>query len=467
MTRHADERAGHGLTSRRTLIKGIVALAGAVMMAPAGVPTVAQAQTPGSTGNEPPVQPPTTITNPFPNGLVPTLKNSLGTLTGVGTNISYVDQTSGAPRVQQYSVDVQRQLTSTQSITLSYIGSRGDDLSLGGSNDAAVNINQLDPKYMALGAALNDTVANPFFGNANAGPFATSSTIARRQLLRPFPQFGDILARHVLEGKSRYNAFVAEWTKRVNGTFGGRVSYTYSNLKDNQMAESNFYSAGGLNPLNNYNFMSNMPACTTTNFAACYNPDAEYAVSLLDVPHRVILAPVLNVPFKSSNPIVNGIIGDWVISGAINLQAGFPISVQQSDNTGTFSGVQRPNLVSGVDLSTPGSYADRLASADHPTATWVNPAAFSLAPNFTFGNAPRTITDIRTPGLYNTDLSLIKNFRLGGRTLQVKMEALNLMNRVAVRTLQGRNTFGNANFGQTNTQSGFMRIYQFMLRFNF
>ncbi|MFN8636555.1 MAG: SMP-30/gluconolactonase/LRE family protein [Chloroflexota bacterium] len=72
MTRHADERAGHGLTSRRTLIKGIVALAGAVMMAPAGVPTVAQAQTPGSTGNEPPVQPPTTITNPprdfGPNG---------------------------------------------------------------------------------------------------------------------------------------------------------------------------------------------------------------------------------------------------------------------------------------------------------------------------------------------------------------------------------------------------------------
>jgi hypothetical protein len=419
--------------------------------------------------------PTTTLTNPFPNGLVQTSKNSLGTLSGVGTNISYVDQDSTSPRVQQYSVDMQREFGGSQSVTVSYLGSRGDHLSLGGSADAAVNINQLDPKYMALGNALNDSLPNPFFGNANAGPFASQSTLTRRQLLRPFPQFGNILARHVLEGKSRYNAVVAEWTKRATGTFGGRVSYTYSNLKDNQMAQTNFYSGAGTgpNPLNNYNFLAYAPACTTTNFAACYNPDAEYATSLLDVPHRVILAPIVNLPFgkgkkfMNGNDVANWILGGWTVSAAINLQQGFPLIVQQSDNTGTFSGVQRPNLVSGVDLATTGSLADRLASADHSTATWVNPAAFSVAAPFTFGNAPRTITDLRTPGQYNVDAVFIKNLRFGGKTAQFKAEMLNMLNRVNTRALNGRNTVGTSNFGQTAIQAGFMRIMQFMVRFSF
>ena len=45
--------------------------------------------------------PTVSLTNPFPNGLVSPLGNSLGALTGVGTTISYVDQNRTAPRVQQ------------------------------------------------------------------------------------------------------------------------------------------------------------------------------------------------------------------------------------------------------------------------------------------------------------------------------------------------------------------------------
>ena len=80
--------------------------------------------------------PAVSITNPFPNGLVQPLGSSLGSLTGVGTNISYVDQNGTAPRVQQFSLDFQRELPGAQAVTVSYGGSRGDNLSLGGSNDA-------------------------------------------------------------------------------------------------------------------------------------------------------------------------------------------------------------------------------------------------------------------------------------------------------------------------------------------
>jgi hypothetical protein len=407
--------------------------------------------------------PTVSITNPFPNGVVPPTANSLGNRTGTGINISYVDQNSTAPRVQQYSADFQRELPGNMAITASYVGSRGDHLALGGSNDAGVNINQLDPKYMPLGSALNASLPNPFFGNANAGPFANSATISRAQLLRPYPQFGNILARHVLEGKSRYNAAVIEWSKRMTHGLGGRVSYTYSVLKDNQVMEGNFYSAGGFNPLNNYNYILG---------SVYYNPDADYTYSINDVPHRVIIAPIFELPFGrghalAQSGVADAVLGGWILSTAINLQSGFPLEVQQSDNTGTFSAVQRPNIVPGVDLATPGNYEDRLESTN-PPAAWLNPAAFTAAPAFTFGNAPRTITEVRSPGQANVDASFIKNFRIGGsKTAQLKIETLNLFDRPNVRALQNRNTFGNSNFGRIGIQAGFMRITQIMFRFSF
>jgi hypothetical protein len=411
--------------------------------------------------------PTTTLTNPFPNGLVPPLGNSLGTLTGVGTNITYIDQNSSAPRVQQYSIDVQRELGGSQSITVSYLGSRGDDLSLGGSNDYGLNVNQLDPRYMSLGTALNDRLPNPFFGNANAGPLASQATLSRAQLLRPYPQFGNINSRFILEGKSRYNAGVIEWAKRMTNGWGGRVSYTYSVLKDNLVGEGNFYgpyTTAGPGTLNAHQYIEGSPY---------FNPDADYTYSLLDVPHRFILAPIVELPFGKGKRFANSsdtadrILGGWTVSAAINMQSGFPLAVVQSDNTGTLGGTQRPNLVSGADLSTSGSYEDRLASADHPTAAWLNPAAFAAAAPFTFGNAPRTLTDQRSPNQYNVDAVVMKNIRFGSKTFQAKLEALNLLNRVSVRAIRGANTFGNSNFGRTTLQAGFMRIMQFTFRFSF
>ena len=74
---------------------------------------------------------------------------------------------------------------------------------------------------------LNQSVANPFFGIASAGPLSTQPTLTRAQLLRPFPQFLNIQDREVSEGANRYNAFVAEWTKRPRkGGLGGRAPAT-------------------------------------------------------------------------------------------------------------------------------------------------------------------------------------------------------------------------------------------------
>src|SRR5262249_51731925 len=176
--------------------------------------------------------PTVTLDNPFPNGVVRPSGSSRGALSGVGTTISFVDQNRKAPRVQQYSVDIQRELPGNMSIKIGYVGARSDHLGLGGSVDTPVNINQVDPKYLSRGSALTERVSNPFLGRPElAGSILGSSTsLPRNQLLRPYPQFLDINARQVTEGVSRYNAAVIEWTRPLTHGWGGRVSYTYSVL---------------------------------------------------------------------------------------------------------------------------------------------------------------------------------------------------------------------------------------------
>src|SRR5262245_10857002 len=422
--------------------------------------------------------PTVTLDNPFPNGVVRPSGNSRGALSGVGTTISFVDQNRKAPRVQQYSVDIQQEFADNMSIKVGYVAARSDHLGLGGSVDTPVNIDQVDPQYLSLGSALTQQVPNPCSGRPElAGTnLGSSATLSRNQLLRPYPQFLDINARQVTEGVSRYNAAVIEWTKRLTHGWGGRVSYTYSVLKDNQVGETNFYSfvSPGL-PLNNYNYIASMPRCAAAArfTSACYDPYAEYGVGMLDVPHRVILAPIVELPFGqnrkwlNASKIADWVIGGWSISAIANFQSGFPMNVQQSDNTGLLGGAQRPN-VSGQTLGTPGDYEDRLASADHRTAAWISAAGFSLAPPNTFGTAPRTITSIRTPAQKNVDAAIMKNFRVGeGKTALVKVELMNLFNRVNLQAGLNANTVGNANFGQITNQAGFMRITQVMFRYSF
>ena len=59
---------------------------------------------------------------------------------------------------------------------------------------------------------------------------------------------------------------------------------------------------------------------------------------------------------------------------------------------------------------------------------YINPAAFSLAPQGTFGNTPRTI-GLRGPGEKNWDMSVFKNFSFKERVkAQFRAEALNAFN---------------------------------------
>src|SRR5437870_4329350 len=84
--------------------------------------------------------PTASLDNPFPNGLLNPVGNTLGLLTGVGGRIDFVTQDRQSPYVQQYSIDVQRELRGNMAVSIGYIGSRGDNLGYGGAGAAFVNI---------------------------------------------------------------------------------------------------------------------------------------------------------------------------------------------------------------------------------------------------------------------------------------------------------------------------------------
>ena len=393
-------------------------------------------------------RPTVTLDNPFPQGTVTTLGNSQGLLTGVGSDIRFVDQDKGAPRVQQYSIDFQRELPGAMAVSIGYMGARGDDLNLGAESEGLLNINELDPSLLRLGPALLEQVPNPFFGNANAGALGTQRTVQRRQLLRPYPQFGNVFMLQSTQGKSRYHAMLLKLNKRLSNGIGGQFHYTWSRLDDNQFNQGNQYSRVAGQPLSSYDL------------------DAEYSRSIVDVPHRVVLAPIVELPWGQGRKWLSGgglsdmLLGGWSISAIVEFNSGFPVSTQQNtNNTQTFSGVQRPNLVSGVDPNTEGSREDRFDN-------YINPAAFTQAAAFTLGNAPRTLPNLRTPHRNNVDASFAKDFRLGGtKRAQLRFEVLNLTNTVKVNAVEQR--VGRGTFGTITSQAGFMRITQVSMRFSF
>jgi hypothetical protein len=160
------------------------------------------------------------------------------------------------------------------------------------------------------------------------------------------------------------------------------------------------------------------------------------------------------------------LLGNWAAAAVINLQSGYPIGVLQGSDGLLLGSGQRPNVVPGVDRATPGSLADRLASADHSAAAWLNPKAFSAAPAGTWGNAPRVVTDARSPKPILTDISVSRNVRVGGaREAQVKVEVFNLFNRVQTLGFASVSA-GSAAFGQINAMQGFMRTTQIMFRYS-
>ncbi|NDJ12737.1 MAG: hypothetical protein EBY17_16310 [Acidobacteriia bacterium] len=306
------------------------------------------------------------------------------------------------------------------------------------------NINQLAPTLLSLGSALNATVPNPMYlkgGTLNVG----NPTISRSQSLLPFPQFTSVALNSSDTNRASYLAFYAKVQRRFSS--GMTILATYTRARQTDLAYgtvANSFSTAPAGPQN------------------AYDLQAEYGLSTSNMPNRLSTAVTYELPFGkgrkflSSNRFADIALGGWSANVVGVLQSGYPLAISQPNNNSVFgASTQRPNATGSSPIVN-APFSKRIDG-------WINPAAFTQAPQFTFGNLSRTIS-MHGPGTVSWDVSVFKSFQVPeGIKAQFRAEALNVTN---TPQFYGPNTtFTSAAFGLITSQANYPRLIQLGVRF--
>ena len=323
-----------------------------------------------------------------------TLKVSTAPLTLHATQIPAL-----VPYVQQWTLDIQRQLPKGVIFDIAYVGTKGTHL------QGIVDLNQAYPG-VALAAGLHAANGNTIF---------TTADDPNINAARPYLGFNAI---NTIETAFDSNYHSLQLQVRKNFGAAGLISgaYTYSkNLTDNASDRSNA-------PQNSYNWH-----------------EGEYGPATLDRTQVLTVNYVYTIPiFKTAHGFTRAAFAGWELSGIASFYTGSPTTVTTSSVDpaglgllGASAASSRPDMICDPNANAPHQVTGVLSLTAPPT--WFNTACFAPVPQGAVrpGNAGRGV--IRTPGFANLDGSLFKNFALnesGRVTLQLRGEAFNLTNHV-------------------------------------
>lgn len=263
----------------------------------------------------------------------------------------------------------------------------------------------------------------------------------------PYPEWHGIQFLNG-DGIGNYNAFSAKLTQRLANRITAMFSYTWSKALDENSAIRGTGS----------DFTLMNPRCRS----------CDYSYAGFDVPQRLVVSLLYNLPFGKGQPMLNNnalvdaIAGGWQLSTITNIQSGTPINPESWDSAGMGAGFphsNRLNCVSGVDP---------VASTPHPDRYFVR-EAFTNVTAGQFGNCARNA--LRAPSNWNVDFSAMKDFKIHeAHTLQFRMEMFNAPNHPAWgRPSAAWGTQGaapNAAFGRIRSTSQLRQI-QFALKYSF
>jgi hypothetical protein len=310
------------------------------------------------------------------------------------------------------------------------------------------SINSLSLANMALGDPskggdpnyLNQQVPNPF-QNLLPGTTINGATVARSQLLKPFPEFTGVTMTDTNVGKIWYNSLQVSAQKRYSQGLTFTANYTFS---------KNIQATSYLNP------QDAAPTNVLTTF---------------DRPQRLAFAPSYELPFgpgkpllNSSNGVVKRLVGGWQVLVNTVFQSGAPMGIPSN-----------VYVLGDPHLDDP--TWDRLFKTGYIDANGVvrnvlpgEQPVFAVRPPNSLQSTPARWGNLRDRWATTYDASIIKNTRIReSMTCQFRFEAFNALN-TPVFSSDPNLTPTSTNFGKIirdNGQSNAARSLQFGFRFMF
>jgi len=337
------------------------------------------------------------------------------------------------PYMQQWHLDVQRELPGHSVVTVSYVGSKGTKLG------RQSNLNQLQPvpasqnpyqsgqqitAYDCAGVSIVDptglAVATPgtYTVNGVPGPttytatetggWATNLAVACGNDANPYRPFQGIANVTRLENRasSIYHALQVSARKSV-GSLNLTAAYTYSHSIDDS---SDRYDG---------------------SFVNAFDPSSNRASSNFDQRHMLNVGYVYDLPFFRKPGLTHSVLGGWQWSGIFAFSTGTPLNVTNGttygDNAGVGNGVgtgSYPDVISNPRQNVP----DRSqVTGNNYAGYFYNPNAFVAPTGLTFGNVGRNY--LRNPNRTNFDMGLFKHFAIKeSMAFEFRAEAFNVFN---------------------------------------
>jgi hypothetical protein len=358
--------------------------------------------------------------------------------------------------VQQFNLNIERQLPGNVVLTTGYAGSRSHHILVDG-----LNLNVGSPA--ACGVVSGYTLGCGPGGTAFAAPYGPFTNVQN---------INDV-------GNARYDSFqIKAETKSARHGLYALLGYTYSRTFDTGFADG----------------LGTTPGATYWPLPG--TGKADWGLSQINLNNQFTASVIYDLPFGKGKAFgsswsgpANAAFGGWQVTVIEKVTSGFPLFVVNSINASGVNfqwngnSLNRPDQISdprraGIVAANPDPLCQVLLSAGGHApdrvgtlSNWFNPCAFAPAAPRELGNANRA--PLYGPDFVNTDLSLIKQFRLREQMgLDFRTEFFNLFNHAqfflpgsSLTGMQDLNAL--SSFGKITQTVNNPRVIQFALKLRF
>jgi hypothetical protein len=406
------------------------------------------------------------LSNPFPNGVVPVFSAPPpGLANNLGQTLNTVLRNQRTPTTYNFNFGVDYQFPHEVVLSVAYVGSRGLFLPMGQIDQNTLSLATIgqygaalcvDPSNSACQMVANTWAPTQPATNANYG----SATVPLWVSLQQYPQFGDgsygsgngVLLNGYPGGDSDYSSMQVKLQKRLTHHFTTLAGFTWAKL----------ITDDGNPPLG---FVGSHGGSAQDTKDLRY----EHSVSPQDVKYQFTGEVSYDLPVGSGraiqlNRVGDAVLGGWTANGILYLSTGIPIPSPEVGAPVSYFN-QRPDLTCNPNSGAP-----------HSATTWFNPTCFALpSSSFVPGTAPAYLDHVRTMGAQNLDISLYKSFPMGeARSLRFDISSYNIANRAqlgmpdvpSITDVQSQGSEAAA-FGQITNTVNTPRQFQFGARFSF